>query len=122
MAKQKTQKTKKVELPDLKDIKAGKDGYKNISTSYDSEFLKFEKVGDTFEGKYMETMEAGKRGEEKPCALFQEKKTGKSFLIGNKVIMEAVGKYGNKEYRITFNGKKKGGNGFTYSQFEIEVK
>lgn len=119
--KNKAEKTK-INLPDLKDIKAGKDGFKKITTTYNSEFLKFEKVGQVFSGKYVETMMAGKKGEEKPCALFQEKKTNDSFLIGNAVIMGAVEKYGVAEYRITFKGKVKGKNGFTYSNFEIEVK
>lgn len=121
MKKQKTEETKKTNLPDLKDLKVGKDGYKNVSTVYDSQFLKFENVGDVFTGKYMETIDAGKKGEEKPCALFQEKKTGKSFLIGNSLIMTAVGKYGDMEYRITYRGKTKGKK-FTYSNFDIEVK
>lgn len=115
-------KDSKIELPELKDLKAGKDGYKSITTTFNSEFLKFENVGDVFEGKYVETIEAGKKGEEKPCALFQEKKTGKSFLIGNTIIMNAVEKYGEMQYRITFKGTKKGKSGFKYSDYLVEVK
>jgi len=121
MKKNKKTKTEKKGLPKLSELKVGKDGYKTVTGVYDSEFFKFEDVGDSFEGKFIEIIEAGKRGEEKPCALFQQKKTNKSFLLGNSLIMSAVNEYGQGEYRIEFTGKRKGKK-FTYSNFKIGVK
>ena len=106
---------------DLKKVKADKSGFKSVTTTFDSEFLKFEKEGDVFIGEFAEVLQAGKKGEEKPCALFKEQKTNKSYLIGNKQVMDAVNLYGKKMYRITFLGKKKGKK-FTYSNFDIAVK
>lgn len=118
-----TKKAAVIELPELKDLKTGADGYKSLTTTFDSEFLKVDELEKPFEGKYIETLQAGKKGEEKPCALFVEKDTNKKFLIGSAAIMKAVEKYGQMQYRITYKGKKKSkSTGFKYSDFEIEVK
>ncbi len=124
MAKTKTgtKKETKFELPDYDDLKKGEDGYKATATVFDSEFKTFEKIDEEFIGKYMETLTAGKKGEEKPCALFIEKETGKKFLLGSYKIMEAVAKYGQREYKIIYKGKVKTKQGFKANNFEVKVK
>lgn len=106
----------------FKDLKAGKDGYKDLTTTFDSEFYQWSgEVGEVFIGKFVEIMQAGKKGQEKDCALFQEKKTGKSYLMGQQLILDAVKEYGQLEYRIEFIGKKKGKK-FTYNNYKIGAK
>ena len=117
-----TKKESKFELPDYDQLEKGKDGYKSLSTVYDSEFKKFEEIGEEFEGKFVEVMQAGKRGEEKDCALFQEKKTNKKYLFGAYQILQAVNKYGTREYKIIFLGKEKIAGGRTVNKFDVRVK
>lgn len=113
----------KRELPELSDLKAGKDGFKKITTTFDSEFYKFEKPGQTFVGRFAEIIKAGKKDEEKDCALFQEEKTNKSYLFGQKAVVDAAMKYGQHTYRLTFKGKTKvKGTSRTFNNIDVEVK
>lgn len=109
-------------LPDLKNIKADKDGYKTVTSIFDSVFYRPEKEGDVLEGEAVEILQAGKKGEERDAILIKTLKTKEKFLCGQSQIVRAFLTYGPAFYHITFKGKKKIKGGKTVNEFIIKVK